>query len=64
MSIDDKQFHRIILKYRLECKLEENLCLFICIFKVGSNETVELMLNFDRKIGKRFAINIWLLKNF
>ena len=50
MSFDDKEFRRIILNYRLECKLEKNLHLFICIFKIGSIETIELMFNFDEKI--------------
>ena len=50
MSFDDKEFRRIILNYRLECKLEKNLHLFICIFKIGSIETIELMFDFDEKI--------------
>ena len=49
MSFDDKEFRRIILNYRLECKLEKNLHLFICIFKIGLIETVELVFNFDEK---------------
>ena len=49
MPFDDKKFRRIILNYRVEWKHEENLCLFICIFKIGPIETVELMFNFDEK---------------
>ena len=64
MTFDDKEFHRIILNYRVECKHKENLHLFICIFKIGPIETVELMFNFDKKIRKKFAINVWLSKNF
>ena len=49
MTFDDKEFHRIILNYRVECKHKENLHLLICIFKIGPIETVELMFNFDKK---------------
>ena len=49
MSFDDKEFRRIILNYRVEYEHEENLCLFICIFKIGPNEAVELMFNLDKK---------------
>ena len=49
MSFDDKEFCRIILNYRVECEHKENLHLLICIFKIGSIETVELMFNFDKK---------------
>ena len=49
MSFDDTEFRRIILNYRVECKHEENLRLFICIFKIGQIETVELMFNFNEK---------------
>ena len=49
MSFDDTEFHRIILNYRVECKHEENLRLFICIFKIGQIEKVELMFNFNEK---------------
>ena len=49
MSFYDKQFHRIILNYRVKCEHEENLRLFICICKIGPIETVELMFNFDEK---------------
>ena len=66
MSFDNKEFCRIILNYRLECKLEENHHLFICIFKIGPIETVELMFNFDKKNWEKFkiGINVWLSRNF
>ena len=64
MSFDDKQFCRIILNYRVKCEHEENLRLFIYIFKIGLVETVGLMFNFDGKNWKKFAINVWLLKKF
>ena len=64
MSFDGKEIRRIILNYRVKCEHEENLCLFICIFKIGTIETVELMFNFDEKNWEKFAINVWLLKNF
>ena len=55
MSFDDKEFRRVILNYRVECEHEENLRLFICIFKIGPIETVELMFNFDeKKLGESF----------
>ena len=68
MSFDYKQFHRIILNYIVKCKHEENLRLFICIFKIGPIETVELMFNFDEKnqekiCNQRLLIKE-LLKNF
>ena len=68
MSFDDKEFCRIILNYKLECKLEKNLHLFICIFKIGLIETVELVFNFDEKnwekiCNQRLVIEE-LLKNF
>ena len=68
MFFDDKEFRRIILKYRVECKHKENLHLFICIFKIGLIETVELMFNFDEKnwekiCNQRLVIEE-LLKNF
>ena len=68
MSFDDKDFCRIILNYRVECRHEENIRLFICIFKIGPIETVELMFNFGEKNwGKtcyqRLLIEE-LLKNF
>ena len=68
MSFDDKEFRRIILNYRVECEHEENLRLFICIFKIGPIETVELMFNFDEKnwekiCNQRLVIKE-LLKNF
>ena len=44
MSFDDKEFRRIILNYRVECEHEENLDLFICIFKIGTIETVEFLI--------------------
>ena len=56
MSFDNKEFRRIILNYRVKCKHEENLCLFICIFKIGPIETVELMFNFDKKNWEKFKI--------
>ena len=49
MSFDDKQFCRIILNYRVKCEHEENLRLFIYIFKIGSIGTVGLMFYFDGK---------------
>ena len=68
MSFDDKEFHRIILNYRVECEHEENLRLFICIFKIGPIETVELMFNFDvkkwEKICNECLVIKELLKNF
>ena len=68
MSFDDKEFRRIILNYRAECEHEENLCLFICIFKIGPIETVELMFNFDEKnwekISNQRLVIEELLKNF
>ena len=63
MSFDDEKFRRIILNYRAKCEYEENLRLFICIFKIGPIETVQLMFNLTKKIGKKFAIKVWLLKN-
>ena len=68
MFFDYKEFHRIILNYRVEYEHEENLRLFICIFKIGPNETVELMFNFDEKnwekiCNQRLVIEE-LLKNF
>ena len=67
MFFDDKQFRRIILNYRVKCE-HENLRLFICVFKIGSVETIELMFNFDRKnwektCNQRLFIEE-LLKNF
>ena len=68
MSFDDKEFCRIILNYRVECKYEENLRLFTCIFKTGPIETVELMFNFDEKnwekIHDQDLVIEGLLKNF
>ena len=64
MSFDDKEFCRIILNYRVECEYEDNLRLFICIFKIGPIETVELMFNLMKKIGKKFTIKTRLLKDF
>ena len=64
MCFDDKEFCRIILNYRVECEYEDNLRLFICIFKIGPIETVELMFNLMKKIGKKFTIKTWLLKDF
>ena len=64
MSFDDKEFCRITLNYRVECEYEDNLRLFICIFKIGPIETVELMFNLMKKIGKKFTIKTWLLKDF
>ena len=49
MSFDDKEFRRVILNYGVEFEHEENFCLFICIFKIGTIETVELMFNFVEK---------------
>ena len=49
MFFDYKEFLRIILNYRVEYEHEENFRLFICICKIGPNETVELMFNFDKK---------------
>ena len=68
MSFDDKDFCRIILNYRVECRHEENIRLFICIFKIGPIETVELMFNFDEKnwekiCNQRLVVEE-LLKNF
>ena len=68
MSFDDKDFCRIILNYRVECRHEENIRLFICIFKIGPIETVELMFNFGEKNwGKTYYQRLFieeLLKNF
>ena len=68
MSFGGKQFRRIILNYRVKCEYEENLRLFICIFKIGSMETVELMFHFNEKnwekvCNQRLVIEK-LLKNF
>ena len=68
MSFDNKEFYRIILNCRVECEHEQNLRLFICIFKIGPIETVELMFNFDEKnwekiCNQRLVIKE-LLKNF
>ena len=68
MSFDDKEFCRIILNCIVECEHEQNLRLFICIFKIGPIETVELMFNFDEKnwekiCNQRLVIKE-LLKNF
>ena len=41
MPFDNKEFQRIILNCRVECEHEENIYLFICIFKIGPIETVE-----------------------
>ena len=64
MSFDNKELRRIILNYRVACKHEENLCLFICIFEICPIETLNYCLILTKQIGKRFAINVWLLKNF
>ena len=68
MSFDDRQFCWIILNYRVKCEHEENLGLFICIFKIGSIETVELMFNFNEKkwekISNQRLVIKELLKNF
>ena len=68
MSFDDKEFRRIILNYRVKCKHEENLRLFICIFKICPIETVELMFNFDEQnweiICNQHLVIEELLKNF
>ena len=68
MSFGDKEFCRIILNYRVEFKHEENLCLFICIFKIGPIETVELMFIFDKKNWEKICnprlVIEELLKNF
>ena len=68
MSFDDKDFCRIILNYRVQCRHEENIRLFICIFKIGPIETVELMFNFGEKNwGKTCYQRLFieeLLKNF
>ena len=68
MSFDNKEFRRTILKYRIKCEHEKSFCFFICIFKIGSIETVELMFNFDGKnreknYNQRLVIEE-LLKNF
>ena len=55
MYLDDKEFCRIILNYRVECEYEENLRLFICFFKTGPNW--EIIYN------QRLVIKD-LLKNF
>ena len=65
MSFSNKEFCRIILNYKVKFEHEENVCLFICIFKISPIETVELKINFDeKKIGRKFAISVWLSKNF
>ena len=68
MSFDDKQFCRIILNYRVKCEHEENLRLFIYIFKIGLVETVGLMFNFDgknwEKICNQRLVIEEILKNF
>ena len=68
MFFDGKEFHRIILNYRVECEHEGNLRLFICIFKVDPVETVKLMFNFDEKnwekICNQHLVIEELLKNF
>ena len=64
MSFDDKQFCRIILNYRVKCEHEENLCLFIYIFKIGSIETVGLMFNFDGKNWEKICNQCLVMKNF
>ena len=68
MSFDNKEFRRTILNYRIKCEHEKNFRFFICIFKIGSIETVELMFNFDEKnseknCNQRLVIEE-LLKNF
>ena len=53
MFFDGKEIRRIILNYRVKCEHEENLCLFTCIFKIGTIETVELIcLILMKKIEK------------
>ena len=68
MSFDDKQFCRIILNYRVKWEHEENLRLFIYIFKIGSIGTIELMFNFNgknwEKICNQHLVIEELLKNF
>ena len=68
MSFDDKEFCRIILNCRVECEHEQNLRLFIYIFKIGPIETVELKFNFDEKnwekICNQHLVIKELLKNF
>ena len=49
MSFSNKEFCRIILNYRVEFEHEENVRLFICIFKISPIETAELKINFDEK---------------
>ena len=68
MSFEDKEFCRIILNYRVEFEHEENLRLFICIFKIGPIQTVELMFSFGEKnwekICNPYLVIEELLKNF
>ena len=68
MSFDEKEFHRIILNCRVKCKYKENLHLFVCIFKIGPIETVELIFNFDEKnwekICNQCLVIEELLKNY
>ena len=65
MSFDGKEFRRIILNYRVECEHEENLRLFIYIFKIGPIETVELVFNFDDKeLGKNLQSTFGCRRTF
>ena len=68
MFFDYKEFLRIILNYRVEYEHEQNFRLFICICKIGPNETVELMFNFDKKnwekICNQCLVIEELLQNF
>ena len=67
MSFDDKEFRRVILNSWVEFEHEGNFCLFICIFKIGTIETVELMFNFVEKNWEKICyqhlVTEELLKN-
>ena len=65
MSFDNKELCRIFSNHRIECKHEENLRLFIYIFKISPVETVELMFNFDKKkLGKNLQSTLIYQRTF
>ena len=65
MSFDNKELCRVFSNCRIECKHEENLPLFICIFKVNPVETVELIFNFDKKkLGKNLQSTLIYQRTF
>ena len=59
-----KKFYYKKLKIRTTDN-EENLPLFICIFKVNPVETVELIFNFDKKkLGKNLQSTLIYQRTF